>query len=135
MKAVVLLLAFAASAACAFTASAQTVKGNEAVTVLPDGSKRIETPPLPSGSLGKPCPAAQAGCTGAGWLMLETNDGLSECTELYARRGSCRPSTFGNEKRSRLWIVKSRSQWLQCQHPDLSSKCVSITSLAVGVVQ
>jgi hypothetical protein len=114
---------------------AQFVKGNEAVRVLPDGSKRVETPPLPSVSLGKPCVAAQAGCAGGGWLMVETTDGLVECTEIYARSGTCRTSTYGNEKRSRLWIVKSGSQWMQCQYPDLASKCVSTKSLPTGAVQ
>lgn len=114
---------------------AQFVKGNEAVKVMPDGSKRIETPPLPSASLGKPCPAAQAGCAGGGWLMVETNTGLVECTEIYARPGACRASTYGTEKRSRLWIVKSGSQWMQCQYPDLASKCVSTKSLPTSAVQ
>jgi hypothetical protein len=114
---------------------AQFVKGNEAVRVLPDGSKRAETPPLPSASLGKPCPATQAGCAGGGWLMVETTDGLVECTEIYARPGTCRTSTYGTEKRSRLWIVKSGSHWMQCQYPDLASKCVSTKSLPTGAVQ
>jgi len=122
--------------AVASTASfAQFVKGNEAVKVSPDGSKRTETPPLPSASLGKPCPATQAGCAGGGWLMVETTEGLVECTEIYARPGTCRPSTYGSEKRSRLWIVKSGSQWMQCQYPDLVSKCVSTKSLPTSAVQ
>src|SRR5438093_13719188 len=92
-----------ASLAVASTASfANFVKGNEAVKVLPDGTTRVETPPLPSASLGKPCPAAQAGCAGGGWMMVETNGGLVECTEIYARPGTCRASTYGTEKRSRL---------------------------------
>lgn len=114
---------------------AQFVKGNEAVKVMPDGSKRVETPPLPSASLGKPCLAAQAGCAGGGWLMVETNEGLVECTEIYARPGTCRASKYGTEKRSRLWIVKSGSQWMQCQYPDMASKCVSTKGLPTSAVQ
>jgi hypothetical protein len=117
------------------TAFAQFVKGNEAVRVLPDGTKRVETPPLPAASLGKPCPAAQTGCAGGGWMMVETSDGLVECTEIYARPGTCQPSTYGSAKRSRLWIVKTRSQWMQCQFPDLGSKCVSTKSLPTSAVQ
>jgi hypothetical protein len=116
-------------------ASAQFVQGNEAVTIKPDGSRVVETPPLPSGSLAKPCPANKSGCTASGWRMVETGAGLQECTEIYARPGTCRPSTYGTEKRTRLWIVKKGSQWMQCQYPDLASKCVSTKSLPYSAVQ
>lgn len=124
-----------AFALVAGVASAQYVKGNEAVKLMPDGSKRVETPPTAGALLAKPCPATQAGCAGGGWKMVETSEGLVECTEIYARPGTCRSSTFGKEKRSRLWIVKSQGQWLQCQQPDLGSKCVSTKTLAIAVVQ
>ena len=135
MKIVQSLLVGAALAIASTASPAQFVKGNEAVKVMPDGSKRVETPPLPSASIGKPCPAEQAGCAGGGWLMVETSTGLVECTEIYARPGTCRSSTYGAEKRSRLWIVKSGSQWMQCQYPDLASKCVSTKSLPTSAVQ
>ena len=135
MKIVQTLLVCAALAVASTASLAQFVKGNEAVKVMPDGKKRVETPPLPSVPIGKPCPAAQAGCAGGGWLMVETNAGLVECTEIYARPGTCRTSTYGTEKRSRLWIVKSGSQWMQCQYPDLASKCVSTKSLPTSAVQ
>ena len=128
MKAVRHLLALVAMALAANTASAQFVKGNEAVKVMPDGSKRIETAPLPStGPIRstKPCNAA-AGCNAGPWHMVETNDGLAECTEAYARPGTCRKSTYGTTKLSRLWVVKSGINWLQCQFPDLGSKCVNM---------
>ncbi|MBX3642178.1 MAG: hypothetical protein KF720_03805 [Rubrivivax sp.] len=124
------VLAIAAGNACA-----QYVKGNEAVKLMPDGTKRVETPPTAGAVLARPCPAAQAGCAGGGWKMVETQAGLMECTEIYARPLTCRASTFGTEKRSRLWIVKQGSQWLQCQQPDLGSKCVSTKTLAIAVVQ
>jgi hypothetical protein len=120
----------------ATASEAQFVKGNEAVVVMPDGSKRVETPPLPpTAVLAKPCPAGQAGCSGGVWNMVETRDGLLECTEIYARPGTCRPSTYGVQKLSRLWIVKHNSQWLQCQYPDLASKCVSTKALPFDAVQ
>lgn len=115
--------------------SAQFVTGNEAVKTAPDGSKRAETPPLPTLALPRPCPATRAGCAGGGWKMVETVAGLQECTEIYARPGTCRASTYGTEKRSRLWIVKTKSQWLQCQYPDLTSKCVSTQALPYAAVQ
>lgn len=135
MSAVHHLIALAALAIAAAPASAQFVQGNEAIKVMQDGSKKVETPPLPSATLAAPCPAERAGCAGSGWRMVETVDGLRECTEIYARPGTCRPSTYGKEKRSRLWIVKARGQWMQCQRPDLASKCVSTKALPFSEVQ
>jgi hypothetical protein len=135
MNAVHRLMALVALAIAAAPASAQFVKGNEAIKVMHDGSKKVETPPLPSATLAAPCPAERAGCAGSGWRMVETDDGLRECTEIYARPGTCRPSTYGKEKRSRLWIVKTRGQWMQCQRPDLASKCVSTKALPFSEVQ
>lgn len=117
------------------TASAQFVKGNEAVRVMPDGSRKVETPPLPSVNLGQPCPASKNGCTAGGWKMLETAQGIAECTEVFARPTTCRPPTYGSEKRSRTWIVMSKGQWLQCAKPVISSLCVSLKSLPISVVQ
>jgi hypothetical protein len=58
--------------------------------------------------------------------MVETKDGLLECTEPFARPTTCRASTYGAQKLSRLWIVKRGAQWMWCQYPDLSSKCVDM---------
>jgi len=135
VKVVQLIVVFAALAVGPSTALAQFVKGNEAVKVMSDGSKKVEKPPTAGALLAKPCPAAEPGCSGGGWKMVETNDGLMECTEVYARPSTCRASTYGAEKRSRLWIVKTGSQWMHCQFPDLSSKCVSIKSLPFSAVQ
>jgi hypothetical protein len=116
-------------------AMAQHVKGNEAVQTTSAGAKRVETPPTTGALLAKPCPASDAACTAAGWKMVETADGLQECTEFYARPGTCRPSTYGTEKRTRLWVVKKDGQWLQCQYPNLSSKCGSLKSLPYPALQ
>ena len=129
------LLLGAAIAAASSASVAQYVKGNEAVKVMTDGTKRVVTPPLPTATLAAPCPAAKAGCAGGGWLMVETSNGLMECTEFYARPSTCRNSTYGTEKRSRLWIVKTGSQWMQCQYPDLASKCVSTKALPYSAFQ
>lgn len=113
-----------ASAACL----AQHVKGNEAVNVTASGTKRVELAPLPSSGPIRsttPCLAAK-GCHAGPWHMVETPAGLMECTEPYARPGTCRASTYGTTKVSRLWVVKSKGTWLQCQYPDLGSKCVGV---------
>lgn len=135
MKVVQQLIVCAVLAAASAAAFAQFVKGNEAVKAMPDGSKRVETPPLPAATLAAPCPAQKSGCAGSGWRMVETAEGLRECTEIYARPGTCRASSYGTEKRSRLWIVKKGGQWMQCQLPDLGSKCVSTKALPFSAVQ
>ena len=107
-------------------ASAQFVKGNEAVRTSTTGERLVELAPLPSSGpirKTKPC-LTQAGCHAGPWHMVETQDGLMECTEVYAREGTCRKSSYGTTKLSRIWVVKAGGQWLQCQYPDLGSKCV-----------
>lgn len=135
MKVAPMVVAGAVVAALCNGATAQYVKGNEAVRVTSDGARKVQTPPIPAAGLPPPCPAEKAGCAGSGWRMVETTAGLQECTEIYARPGTCRASTYGTEKRSRLWIVKTRGQWMQCQRPDLGSKCVSTKALPFGEVQ
>ena len=128
MKIVQSLILGAVLAASSAAAVAQFVKGNEAVKVMADGSKQVETAPLPATGpilTAKPC-NANAGCHAGSWHMVETANGLLECTEAYARPGTCRPSTYGATKLSRLWVVKTGGHWLQCQYPDLGSKCVNI---------
>jgi hypothetical protein len=128
-------LSFIALLALAGAASAQFVKGNEGVKVMPDGTKKVETPPQASALLAAPCPAQRTGCGGGGWMMVETDSGLMECTEIYARHGTCRAPTYGAQKLSRLWVVKTGGEWKQCPLPDLSSKCVSTKALPFSAVQ
>ena len=128
MKLVQLIVVLAALAVGSSAAFAQFVKGNDAVKVMADGSKKVETAPPPAtGPIRntKPC-LANAGCHAGSWHMVETADGLKECTEAYARPGTCRPSTYGSNKISRLWVVKTGGNWLQCQYPDLGRKCVNM---------
>ncbi|MCW5656750.1 MAG: hypothetical protein KIT60_03525 [Burkholderiaceae bacterium] len=115
-------------------ALAQFVKGNEAVKVA-GGSKKVETPPVGNALLAKPCPAANPACSGGGWKMVETSEGLMECTEVYARPTTCRKSTYGSEKLPRVWVVKLSDAWQQCQLPDIAKSCVPLKSLQTTVVQ
>jgi len=117
---------FIASAALALSSAvshAQFVKGNEAVEPLPSGGHKVQIPPMPpAAGTSKPC-RADRNCYAGSWRMVETEAGLMECTEPYARPGTCRASSYGSTRRSRLWVVKSKGVWLQCQYPDLASKC------------
>jgi hypothetical protein len=135
MNAVRCVLALGTLALAVTAANAQFVKGNEAVKVMPDGTRRVQTPPLPTATLAAPCKAEDPACIPSGWRMVETVEGIRECTEIYARPGTCRPSTFGSKKATRLWIVLVRGQWMQCQFPDISSKCVSTKALPYPAVQ
>ena len=130
MKAGLHLLALVSTALLATTSQAQFVKGNEAVRVMPDGSKKVETPTVPTtgpASKAKPC-AANAGCNPGPWHMVETSAGLRECTEPLARSTACRDPTYGAQKLSRRWIAKKGSAWLWCQYPDMATKCVDMNA-------
>lgn len=123
------VLALASTVLLGTSAHAQFVKGNEAITVKSDGSRVVDTPPLPAIKLGSPCKADNPGCWSGPLLMIETTQGLQECTEFYARPETCRASTYGAAKRARLWVVRVKGEWLQCPRPDISSGCVSTKSL------
>ena len=122
MKAVTMLVLATSALAC-LAAQAQYVKGNEAVQKTAAGTT-ISKPPVPA-SVGKVCDAS-AKCYAGAWRMVETDAGLQECTEPFARPGSCRTSTYGAQKLSRVWVVKRRNEWQQCQFPDVASKCTPI---------
>ena len=122
MKIAAVLVTLSVAASCA-SVQAQFVKGNEAVRVTAAGSK-VETPPVRA-SVSKVC-AADGTCHAGSWHMVETAAGIVECTEPYAREGSCRKSTYGAQKLPRLWVVKKGATWLQCQYPDMASKCTEM---------
>lgn len=127
---IVQLTASALLALAASMPQAQVVKGNEAVKRMADGSKQVETPPLPLAGparRSRPC-AIGAGCSAGTWYMVETREGLEECTEPYARSTTCRRSTYGAQKLARLWMVRKGRTWLWCQYPDLASKCVDMNA-------
>ena len=122
MKAIPTLV-LATSIFVSLGAKAQYVKGNEAVQAGTSG-KKVELPPVPS-SVSKAC-EANAKCHAGAWRMVETDSGLMECTEPWARPGSCRASTYGSQKLARVWVAKHDKAWAQCQYPDLKSKCTPV---------
>ena len=67
MKLIRMVVAGVIVAALSSGAMAQFVKGNEAVRVMPDGTKKVETPPIPAAGLSAPCPAEKQGCAASGW--------------------------------------------------------------------
>jgi len=129
MKAATKSLLLVPMTVLAAAAHAQFVKGNEAVRLKADGTREVVTPPMPAITLGPPCKAEHPGCWSSPLLMVETSAGLNECTEFYARPGTCRASTYGSVRRPRLWLVLVHGQWLQCPRPDASSGCLSTKAL------
>lgn len=115
------VLLFASCTLMPAVSHAQFVPGNLAVSRT---SGQVTTPPLPA-STGKAC-SASAKCHAGAWHMVETADGLVECTEPYARPSTCRASSYGRDKLPRLWIVKTPAAWRWCQYPDLGSKCTDL---------
>lgn len=103
-------------------ACAQFVKSNEAVSATATGIV-VTMPPTPASRSGLKVCAPNANCHAGSWRMVETMSGLMECTEPWARPGSCRASTYGSQKLARVWVVKRNGAWMQCQYPDLSSRC------------
>ena len=119
MKAVRHLLALVALALAATTASAQFVKGNEAVKVMPDGTKKVETPPLPSRPRSaQPCAADKPAAPAAAGRWSKPRTGFAECTEVYARPGDlpCHRPT-ARRSVSRLWIVKTGASGCSASTP------------------
>ena len=74
MKLAQLIVVAILTAAGSPAALAQFVKGNEAVKVMPDGSKKVETPPTAGDRPGQEARfcATRAGCWAGGWHMVET---------------------------------------------------------------
>lgn len=114
--------------------AAPFVDGNEAVRSI-QGRQIVGVPPTTGVLLAPPCAATNAGCSGGAWKMVETPAGLMECTEFFARPGTCRPSSYGVRQLARVWIAKSKGQWLQCSRPSLSARCVGLKDLPVAEVQ
>lgn len=139
------VLATAAALAAATCVSAAPAQGlgptavyNEAVKVI-DGVRHVQLPPLSNDdrvafSAGLPPdkkPAEspqQAWLKGIkwdtperenqmGWVMVEAEQGLVECTDSVYHPKQCRPSTYGQKKLSRTWLVLLGDQWRLCVDP------------------
>ena len=117
-------LAVASFALIGTAAQAQFVKGNEAVKVTATGTK-VETPPA-QGRTGKLCRAVDPTVTPVLGAWSRPMRAWWSALSRSRATGTCRASTYGTQKLSRLWVVKTKTTWLQCQYPDLGSKCVAM---------
>ena len=109
-------------------AATQFVNDTEAVILRPGASKRAETRPRPAtGSVSTlKAPMANPTCNAGPWLMVETSDGLVECTEVSARGEARRKSAYRAIKATRLWMVRPGAVWLQRQCPNIGSTRANI---------
>ena len=119
----------------AAAARAQLVAGDEAVKVLVEGPKGVETPPLPKASPAGPCSADNPTCTPSNRLRVEPRGGQQERIAFHARPGTCWGTSYGDEKRHRRWMVKRQGQRMQRQRPDVTGTCVSAKALPTINVQ
>jgi hypothetical protein len=119
----------------AATAAAQAparAESNEVFYTDKDGAKRVVLPPAPMGFSGKPQPRPSKPLLIAEGAMvvvymIETESGLVECSDMF--RSTCRPSTYGIEKRWRNWLVRRGGLWLTCNGPERSAQCVASVGL------
>ena len=111
---------------------ARTVRqGNEAVQLMPDGTKRVETPPLPTTGPIQVDQALRRGRELPWWRLadaFETQDGLLGARKRTRDRAPAVRIDHGTTRLLRLWVVKSGGAWLQCQLPDIASRCVNMAA-------
>ena len=123
IAAIGVLFAFAATTTQAQTSGA-AFPGNEAVQIV-NGKRVVEAPPLTATAQryvkggGKLPPPAAAGEV----FMIESPEGLVECSGTYLSGTGCVPSTLGKTKRPRFWTVKLNGAWLNCDSRAASRKC------------
>ncbi len=121
-----LLLSSSLAQAQAISGPNVYAEGNEAVGKEAAGNRKVELPPAPVGRSGKPqlLNPTPMPVTSSGFVyMIETNDGLTECSHADIRSGECQPSTIGTKKRSRIWVVKRNAKWWLCGSPARSAEC------------
>ncbi len=72
-----------------------------------------------------------------GWIMVETDEGLVECTDPVYHPNQCRPSTYGQKLLSRTFLVLYRGQWMACVNPakvDKRNGCLRVLQPREGQV-
>ena len=130
MDQLVIAVALAASAAIAPVVDAQPLtraQNNEVFYTDKEGKQRVMLPPMPRDGNGKPAtptpdPYPLGDTRGSLVYMIETGQGLIECSELHRRL--CRASTFGKRQQVRYWIVRRNGLWHMCNGPEATATCV-----------
>lgn len=106
-------------------AAGPTVAYNEAVRVVA-GKRVVQLPPLNPYNPKQYVAPASSYVMRVQAFMIETQDGLVQCTVPFFAKEGCEPSTFGQLKRSRTWIVLREREWQACIGIDKPKKCRAI---------
>ena len=119
VAAVLLLVSLAA-----ISAERYLPEGNEIFYIDKEGVKRIMLPPPLIDRTGKRVvPKAKPLDKAVYLYMIQTFDGLIECSEPAIEQGACRPSSIGNYVSYRTWVVRRSGKWLHCDGPSRQAKC------------
>ncbi len=102
-----------------------TVAYNEAVRLV-NGKRVVQLPPLNPYNPKQYVAPASSYVMRVQAFMIETQEGLVQCTVPFFAKVGCEPSTFGQVKRSRTWIVLRAGRWDACIGIDKPTKCREI---------
>lgn len=110
---------------------------NEAVRILPDGSRKVELPPGPRhkgfqnfSRTADPWPAGGRLPS----FVIDTERGPLECTMRWVDN-SCRTYVPGRDRRPRAWVLKRQGTWTICPRRDSAARCTSYTGLPIHELQ
>lgn len=116
----------ASAPSAAQAALGPTVAYNEAVRVV--GGKRVVQLPPPSKYTPPGWSVTKPGnhYGGSSPYMVETVDGLMQCTVPFYHPVGCEPSTYGTQRKLRTWIVLREGQWEGCIGIDQPKRCRAV---------
>lgn len=101
------------------------VNGSRQVRIMKPGPEKYPSPPFFANAArtGAPPVGTSAFDNGATPLyMIEGPEKLMECSAITLDKSVCRPSTFGQEKRIRYWIVLKNNTWIICHRAGKINK-------------
>ena len=119
------------------TCSAALAFQNEAVRIMPDGSRKVELPPGPKRQAFQNIKrTADPWPTGSRLpsFVIEADRGLVECRVAWIDE-SCRDYVPGRDKRPRAWVMKRDRTWITCPKRASGDGCVPYYGLPVHELQ
>lgn len=103
-------------------AAGPTVAYNEAVRIV-GGKRVVELPPLNPYSPKQFVPPAGSHVLRNHAYMVETPNGLLQCTVPFYAKAGCEPSTYGSVRQRRTWVVLHKGEWKGCIGLDAPKQC------------
>ena len=120
------LLASAAAIAAATPLPIRSAEDNEAVHKVQGSPAEVELPPGSNQHVSRVVPIRDSTVLR---YMIQTNDGLVECSGRVYRIGECAPAGSIKRPAPRQWIVKRHGTWWRCASPSANAKCAGINEL------